>query len=49
VAMLGYEARVKRGTGEPYRALCGSLYLRREGVWKIASHQHTLLEPEQAT
>ena len=46
VAMLSYEARVKRGTGRPYRALCGSLYLRRDGGWKIASHQHTELEPE---
>jgi hypothetical protein len=41
VAFLSYEASAKRRTGEPYRALIGSAYLRREGGWKLTFHQHS--------
>jgi hypothetical protein len=48
---LSYEARAKRATGEPYRALIGSAYLRRDDGWKLTFHQHGELageEPGQA-
>ena len=45
---LAYEARVNRATGAPYRALIGSAYLRREGGWKLTSHQHSELVPEES-
>lgn len=48
VAMLSYEARVKRHDGTPYRALIGSLYVRKGGAWKLAAHQHSELEVESA-
>ena len=41
LAMLGYEARVTRGDGQPYRAWIGSTYVRRGGAWKLTAHQHT--------
>jgi hypothetical protein len=47
-AFLSYEARVKRSTGDPYRALIGSGYVRRGGEWKLAFHQHSELQPERA-
>lgn len=46
-ACLSYEARVKRGDGKPYRALIGSIYLRREDGWKLCFHQHSALDPEE--
>lgn len=48
IAILSYEARVTRGTGGAYRALIGSTYVRRGGGWKLACHQHSALEPEEA-
>ena len=30
-----------RFDGEPYRALIGSAYAKREGGWKLAFHQHS--------
>jgi hypothetical protein len=47
IAFLSYEARANRESGEPYRALIGSGYVRREAGWKLAFHQHSALEPEQ--
>lgn len=41
VAVLGYEARVKRGDGTPYHAWIGSTYLLRADGWKLSAHQHT--------
>lgn len=41
LAVLGYEARVTRGDGQPYRAWIGSTYVRRDGAWKLTAHQHT--------
>lgn len=43
-AVLGYEAKVTRGDGKPYHAWIGSTYMRREGRWKLAAHQHTPIE-----
>ena len=43
VAMLTYEARARRASGEPYRALASSAYVRRGGGWKLAFHQQTPL------
>jgi hypothetical protein len=47
-AFISYEARAKRESGEPYRALIGSGYVRRDDGWKLAFHQHSALEPEQS-
>jgi hypothetical protein len=47
VAFLSYTASVRRADGKPYKALIGSLYLRRDDGWKLAAHQHSPLdEPE---
>lgn len=47
-ALLSYEARVKRGDGRPYRALIGSVYVRRDSGWKLAFHQHSAREADGA-
>ncbi len=44
VAILSYEASARRGTGERYRALVSSGYVRRNGAWKLAFHQQTPLD-----
>ncbi len=49
VAAISYEARVKRGTGEPYRALVSSAYVRRDDGWKLFFHQHSSLEAERTS
>jgi hypothetical protein len=41
LAIISYRADVVRGDGEPYAALVSSGYVRREGGWKLASHQHS--------
>ena len=46
LALLSYEARARRGDGQPYRCLATSAYIRGEGTWKLALHQHSELEPE---
>ena len=48
LALLGYEARAKRADGQPYRCLAGSTYVREDGAWKLALHQHSEMEPEAA-
>ncbi len=40
-AVLTYRANAKRSSGEPYSALVSSGYVRRDGHWKLAFHQHT--------
>ena len=47
-AFLTYEARARRESGAPYRALIGSGYVKRDGAWKLAFHQHSALEPEES-
>ena len=48
LALLGYEARAKRADGQPYRCLAGSTYVCEGGTWKLAMHQHSELDPEEA-
>jgi hypothetical protein len=45
-ALINYEARAMRGSGEPYRALVSTLYVRRGGGWKMAFHSQTPLEQD---
>lgn len=42
--VLTYEVNAERNTGEPYRALVSSGYVRRDGEWKMAFHQQTPLD-----
>lgn len=44
VAILSYEAKARRASGERYHALVSSGYVRRNGTWKLAFHQQTPLE-----
>ena len=48
VAVVTYEASAKRASGEPYRALVSSGYVRRGGAWKMAFHQQTPLAEQDA-
>ncbi|OHB31730.1 MAG: hypothetical protein A2790_02630 [Phenylobacterium sp. RIFCSPHIGHO2_01_FULL_69_31] len=41
VAVISYRADVTRADGEPYSALISSGYVRRDGGWKLAFHQHS--------
>ena len=41
VAIISYRADAKRFDGEPYAALVGSGYVRREDGWKLMFHQHS--------
>jgi hypothetical protein len=41
VSIISYRADVIRADGEPYAALVSSAYIRREGGWKLAFHQHS--------
>jgi uncharacterized protein YchJ len=43
VAVLGYRARAKRGD-QPYEAMCSSVYVARDGRWRMVQHQQTPLE-----
>jgi hypothetical protein len=39
--LVTYEVTARRGDGPEYRALVGSLYVRRDGGWRLAFHQQT--------
>jgi ketosteroid isomerase-like protein len=45
-------ALVYRGTamrnGEPYAANCATVYVRRDGAWKLALHQQSVSQPVMA-
>ena len=41
--VLTYEVNAKRTTGEPYKALVSTGYVKRDGDWKMAFHQQTPL------
>lgn len=41
VAIISYRADVTRFDGEPYAALVGSAYVRRDSGWRLAFHQHS--------
>ena len=43
VAIISYRADVTRADGVPYVALVSSGYVRRDGEWKLAFHQHSPL------
>jgi hypothetical protein len=40
-AVLAYRARAVRADGSAYDAYVASVYVRREGEWKLALHQQT--------
>ena len=42
--VLTYEVNAERKTGEPYKALVSTGYVRRDGDWKMAFHQQTPLD-----
>jgi hypothetical protein len=42
--VLTYEVDAQRKTGEPYRALVSTGYVKRDGQWKMAFHQQTALD-----
>jgi hypothetical protein len=48
VVMLSYEARAVRESGEPYRALVSTGYVKRGGGWKMMFHAQTPLETDSA-
>lgn len=41
--VLTYEVDAERASGEPYKALVSSGYVKRNGDWKMAFHQQTPL------
>ena len=42
VAALQYRASARReGDDSPYHALVTSVYVRRDGAWRLALHQQT--------
>jgi hypothetical protein len=40
-AILTYDAKATRKTGDPYAAVVSSGYVMRNGAWKMAFHQQT--------
>ncbi|MDH5823977.1 nuclear transport factor 2 family protein [Luteimonas sp. RD2P54] len=38
---LAYRASADRGEGDPYEALCGSVYTRTQQGWRMVMHQQT--------
>ena len=40
-ALLSYRFRGRRGDDFTYTALMGSVYVRRDGAWRMAFHQQT--------
>lgn len=42
--ILTYEVNAKRKSGEPYRAVVSTAYVKRDGDWKMAFHQQTPLD-----
>jgi hypothetical protein len=42
--VLTYEVGAQRKTGEPYKALVSTGYVKRDGEWKMAFHQQTPLQ-----
>lgn len=48
VGIISYRADVQRADGQPYTALVSSAYVRRDGDWKLAFHQHSPIDESQA-
>ena len=49
VAILTYEAKAERSTGEPYHAIVSTGYVRRAGGWKMMFHSQTPLDAHANT
>jgi hypothetical protein len=47
IAMLTYEAKAMRGTGEPYAAIVSTGYVKRDNGWKMMFHAHTPIEDDK--
>jgi hypothetical protein len=46
VALLSYRARARWSYAvDPITVLCGSIYVEREGAWRLAYHQQSAVEP----
>lgn len=45
-AVLTYEVNARRKNGEPYKALVSTVYVKRDGEWKMAFHQQTPLDAQ---
>jgi len=43
--VLTYEVDAERDSGEPYKAVVSSGYVKRNGDWKMVFHQQTPLTP----
>jgi hypothetical protein len=41
VAVIAYQARAVRGSGDAYSTYASSVYVRSGGAWKLALHQQT--------
>jgi hypothetical protein len=44
VVLLAYVAIARRGDSQPYRAFCGSAYIRKPPAARMISHQQTLMD-----
>jgi hypothetical protein len=42
--LLTYVFAGTRGKSDTYRAIMGSLYVRRDDAWRLALHQHTPID-----
>jgi hypothetical protein len=43
LAMIAYQARATRASGQPYSAKVSTGYVRRGDIWKLAFHSQTPL------
>jgi len=41
--LLTYRVTAHREGSDPYEALISSMYIARDGAWKMAYHQHTMV------
>ena len=48
IAILTYEAKAVRGTGEPYAAIVSTGYVKRDNGWKMMFHAQTPLPDKKA-
>jgi hypothetical protein len=44
LALLTYQVRATRKSGEPYAAVVSSGYVKRDGAWKMVLHHQTPLD-----
>jgi hypothetical protein len=44
LALLTYQVRATRKSGEPYAAVVSSGYIKRDGAWKMVLHHQTPLD-----